>query len=466
MQARRLRPLGASLHRLKDAAVTAPRLISSVVRRGILPSGLSTLSTLREEGLPDLHWKAVGDGLVRFLRDSGPLLTKLGQILATRGDLLPPPVCQRLESLYTDQRPMSEPELRRALERAYPKGDPFERFEPVALAVGSIGQVHRARLRDGSRVVVKIVRPGIEESLRRDLSAAGMLIDFYFASIARGRESSRATARRMLEDLADGLKGESDLQREAEAYADFGRRFAKNPRVCVPTCHPELSSRDVLVLEELIGEPLSAIRARAGRDPEAARQAADLALREILRQVFDAGRFHADPHGGNLLVLEDGRLGLIDLGLTGELRPGDRKIIARAIKAFLARDSDAVLYTLLEFGTTPSEFDLAAFRKDVVEAFDEVRGHGGTSEVAAVPLEELVDSLFRVAHRHGVQVPGSTTLLIKTLVTIEGVARSLDPEINVAAKAIPIVLRSLAPRWLRWDAWWPGARSTDGPGAA
>jgi ubiquinone biosynthesis protein len=447
-----------SLVRWRDAAGTAPRLVLSAVRHGILPVGLSALWTLRREGAAELHWKVLGDALVRFFRDAGPVLAKVGQVLATRSDLMPEAVCARLEALYTDHPAMPKAEVKRALLRAYPERRPFRRFDYRPLAVGSIGQVHRARLRDGTRVVVKLARPGIDEAIRRDLNAARVATDLFFTSIGRNRRVGRAVAARMLEDLAEELVRESDLGHEADAFEEFGRRFAKNPRVCVPTCYRQWSTREVLVLEELRGEPLSAVRERARSDPEAARRAADLALKEILRQVFDEGRFHADPHAGNLLILEDGRLGILDLGLTGELGDRDRRIVARAVRAFLARDPERALRALLEFGTLPEDFDLAAFRADVQKVFAEhgrdaaLRAAGRSAEAPSdsSALEKLVDALFGVAHRHQIQLAPSTTLLIKTLVTIEGVARSLDPRINVVVAALPIILRSLAPPWLRW----------------
>ncbi len=238
---------------------------------------------------------------------------------------------------------------------------------------------------------------------------------------------------------------------------EFGRRMERNPRVRVPRCFLEDSSQDVLVLEELEGESLSALRARGASDPAAGRKAASLALREILTQIFDDGLFHADPHGGNLLVLEDGRLGLVDLGLTGRLDTADRRKIARAVRAFLARDPDASLRALLEFGAPPEDFDYAGFKADLQAVLQKDRAKvlarvtgGQEQDDDSYRLEDTVDQLLRVAHRHGIGLPPSTTLLIKTLVTIEGVARSLDPEINVVVTAIPIVLRSLTPRWMRW----------------
>ncbi|MEN8182460.1 MAG: AarF/UbiB family protein [Myxococcota bacterium] len=444
--------------RFQDAALAAPRLTFAALRRGMLPLGPAAVSTARREGVSELHWKILGDALVRFLRSSGPVLTKIGQVLATRSDLLPETVCLRLEQLYAGQPAMARSELRRLLRSAYGRRMPFRRFEWAAFAVGSVGQVHRASLRDGTRVVVKVLRPGVREAVRRDMNALGVFVDLFFSTLARKRRAVQPVVSGVLGDLAEALKRETDLALEAEAVEAFGQRLARNPRVRVPRCFRESSTGEVLVLEELEGEPLSVLRARGASDPEAARRAASLALREILSQIFEDGLFHADPHGGNLLVLEDGRLGLVDLGLTGELDGTDRRKIARAVRAFLARDADATLRSLLEFGAPPPDFDFGAFKTDLQAVLQKdrrkvlarVTGAQAEEPDTSYRLEDTVDQLLRVAHRHGIALPTSTTLLIKTLVTIEGVARSLDPEINVVVTAIPIVLRSLTPRWMRW----------------
>jgi len=442
---------------IQDAASAAPRLTFTAMRRGVLPIAPSAVSTARREGVSELHWKVLGDGLVRFLRSSGPVLTKVGQILATRSDLLPETVCVRLEQLYTGQPAMARSDLRRTLRSAYGRRMPFQRFEWAPFAVGSVGQVHRAQLRDGSRVVVKVIRPGVREAVRRDMNAIRVFVDLFFSTLARSRRAAQPVVVRVIDDLATALERETDLALEAKAVVEFGRRMERNPRVRVPRCFEEDSRQEVLVLEELQGESLSSVRARGASDPAAGRKAASLALREILTQIFDDGLFHADPHGGNLLVLEDGRLGLVDLGLTGQLDAVDRRKIARAVRAFLARDPDASLRALLEFGAPPDDFDYEAFKSDLQSVLQKDRSKvlarvtGGRDEDDdSYRLEDTVDQLLRVAHRHGIVLPPSTTLLIKTLVTIEGVARSLDPEINVVVTAIPIVLRSLTPRWMRW----------------
>jgi ubiquinone biosynthesis protein len=450
---------------LWDAVSATPRLVRDALWHGVAPAGVTTLSVARREGLSELHWKAVGDALARFLSGGGPALTKLGQILATREDLLPPAVCQRLARLYADQAPMSRREVRRVLKRAYPADAPFADFEATPLGVGSVGQVHRARLRDGSPVVVKLLRPGVEQALQQDMRAARAFVDLFFRLGGEDARDRREGVLRMLDDLARAFGREVDLELEARELEAFGRRLAGSARVRVPHCYRELSSALALVQEELRGVPLSALRDEAGTRRDDARRAAHLALTEILSQVFGDGHFHADPHAGNLLLLEDGRLGLIDLGLTARLGPSERRTIARAVRALLARDIDTTFRLLLELGTPPPDFELAPYRAAIAGvlgqhgriALSRVSGArsatGRAGPVDGNGLERMVDELFAVTRRHGILLPESTTLLIKTLVTIEGVARALDPEINVVVKAVPIVLRSLAPAWPGLPSW-------------
>jgi ubiquinone biosynthesis protein len=445
-----------ALSEIASAGLALPRLSAVALRHGVLPSLPSALALWRREGRAELHWKALGDALARTLAQAGPVFTKLGQILATREDWLPHALARRLEALYDAQPPMTARELRRALELAFPQGSPFAELDAAPLGVGSIGQVHRARLADGRCVVVKLLRPRIEAQIQRDLAGVRGALRAALAALPVGREEiSRALE--VLAALERGLLAECDLVGEASAYQDFGARLAGNLRVRVPACHTELCSPRALVLEELVGVPLASLRSRSPRDATR-RRAADLALREILAQVFEDGRFHADPHGGNLLWLEDGRIGLIDLGLTGELTRDARRQIARAVRAFLSRDADGVLRALLALGHTREGFDFDAFRAEVSQlfaarggsTFARLRGRGAKSGNATDGLEDLIEDLLAIAHRHGVRFPDATTLLIKTLVTIEGLVRSLDPELDVVAKSVPLVLASMAPPWLRF----------------
>ncbi len=278
--------IGESLRRWQDFGQAVPRIAVGALRHGVLHAGLSAATTLRREGISELHWKVLGDGLCRLLRHSGPVFAKFGQILATRDDLLPRAVCARLEALYDQQPPMSSRQLERTLRAAYGRRSPFRRLTRKPLAVGTIGQVHRARLRSGEAVVVKIIRPGVERQITRDLNVARVLLRLLSTLPGRNGKASRLLLTRSLEDLAQGFGREVDLCQEAASLEQFRARFARNPRVAVPRVHAELSSPHVLVMEELRGKPLSAWRKRATTHPRQAKKLADLALTEILKQIF------------------------------------------------------------------------------------------------------------------------------------------------------------------------------------
>ncbi|HZV02669.1 MAG TPA: AarF/UbiB family protein [Planctomycetota bacterium] len=438
--------LGGRIRQYRDAGLAVSRWTFVTLRRGVLPSGLNGLRVLVREGRSDLHWKVLGDSLASVLEDAGPLATKVGQILATRTDLIPEALGARLEVLFERQRPMTRTQLRRALDAAYGGAPPFE-LEEKPLGVGSVGQVHRAKLAGGERVVVKVLRPGVAAAIERDLRAAHALLPLVVPLAGGDRTAARRLLDRALDDLAAGFRRETDLLAEADSLVEFRERLQRNPRVVVPLCHRALCRPGVLVMEQLEGESLASFRRRAREDPDAARRVAALAFKEILQQVFEDGRFHADPHAGNLLVLPDGRLGILDLGLTGELGPGQRAAITQAIRAFLARDPGRVVRALLGLGAAPPDFQVEAFEREVVLA---------VSSIAPGPdrLERLVNDLLAVARRHEIEIPRATTHLVKALVTIEGVARSLDPDLDLARAALPVILTALRPRWLDKLAFW------------
>ncbi|TMA37502.1 MAG: AarF/ABC1/UbiB kinase family protein, partial [Deltaproteobacteria bacterium] len=271
---------------MADAALVAPRLAFNAARYGLLPAPASAALVLLREGLSELPWKAIGDALVRIAQSSGPLTTKLGQVLATRSDILPEAVCVRLEALYTRQPPMRGRQLATTLRVAFPHGLPFRKFDPRPIAVGSIAQVHRAELKSGTHVIVKLVRPGLQREIDRDLNAAELLCGLVLTLPGLTSKTTRRALSNAVRDLGAALRAEVDLRREAQSLDDFGRRLRGNPRVRVPRVYRECCSARALVMEELVGEPLSAYRARAKTDPDAARRVADLAFKEILKQVF------------------------------------------------------------------------------------------------------------------------------------------------------------------------------------
>jgi ubiquinone biosynthesis protein len=433
------------------AFIGIPRLTWTALRFGVLPSPQRYLNVAREEGLSwNLPLKVFGDSTVKVFQESGPLFIKFGQILSTRDDLLPQVLCERLETLTRKQKAMPLAEREKVLAAAFQDGSPFVSIEHIPLGVGSIGEVYRAKLRNGEAVVVKILRPGIAAQIERDFQTLRTLVKTLFAMPRLKIKSYEFLIEQAITDLYEGIKTEANLLNEAQALMEFEKRFRESPHIKIPKCYWELSSPNVLVMEELKGKALADFREDEGQDYYSKRMA-NLALREILRQIFEDGRFHADPHGGNLLVLEDGRLGLIDLGLTGTFQDKDRKQIARALRAIAFKDADALVQAMLSFGIRPLDFNEAAFKEDILSLVRSYRESalksGGEAQER---LDLFVGQVFAKVREHRIHIPTSTTLLIKTLVTIEGLSKSLDPEIDIVKTALPIVLAAVAPRWLRW----------------
>ncbi|GEM_PF-3692501 len=430
-----------------DISTSVPRIYLNFLLKGIAPLPASVLKIALQEGTANLQKKAIGDFLVRFFSSSGPVLTKIGQILATRDDLVSAEVAGRLKALYRDNAPMPLANIRKILSTIEQSDSLLESIERAPIGVGSIGQVHRAKL-GNEEVIVKMVRPGVLKSVRRDFVALKGLLSV-LRKIYKKRDVEFSIAEKSIESLERSFILECDLTNEAKNMEEFRVRFKKNTSIYIPKLYMQYSTSDLLVMEEIKGVPLDEYVGKSDSSVVAEKY-----LRELLTQIFDEGFFHGDPHMGNVIVLKDGRLGLIDLGLVGEFESNERKYIAGAIKAFISRDVDGVISSFLNFGHKPKNWDYEGFKRDIIsivktskaEITNGITGKSGDES----GLEEFVNGLFKIAYKHGLYLPHSTVLLIKTMVTIEGVARTLDSEINLVKVALPVVLRSMTPKWLRF----------------
>jgi ubiquinone biosynthesis protein len=357
--------------------------------------------------------------LRRVLEAAGGVYIKLGQIAATRVDLLPSEVCDELARLQQHVPPEPREGVASVLESEYgPDLDAvFSEFEWEPLAAASIGQTHRARLRTGEAVVVKIQRPGIEATMQRDLAALGLLANLAQRRTLFGRGIRSGE---MLEQFAQSLRAELDFRREADAMSEMATRLDPVAGVRVPTVFRELSSRRILVQERFEGRTLSDL---AGGEPaEVDRDAlADKLLRSTIDQIMNLGFFHADPHPGNIFVLEDGSLGLIDFGATGRLDPIQQSAISDIMYSMVRRDvrllRDGVeRVTSTNDTTSPDDLERALARL----LADHVRP--GANIDPAV-MQQLVTTLADF----GLQLPTDVVLLSRALVTLDGTLRVLCP---------------------------------------
>jgi ubiquinone biosynthesis protein len=374
---------------------------------------------------------APGVRLRRVLEQAGGVYIKLGQIAATRVDLLPPDVCDELAELQNRVSAVPKDRIQPVLEAelGVPVEEVFAEFEWEPLAAASIGQTYRARLHSGEAVVVKVQRPDIGELMERDIAALALLANFAQRRTPFGQDLRSGD---MLSQFADGLRAELDFRREADAMSEMAALLEGRSPVRIPQVYREVSGRRVLVQERFEGVTISELRRADGPQPDR-RALADQLLRATLEQVLQIGLFHADPHPGNVFALPDGSLGLIDFGAVGRLDPIQQSAMVDVMVALSRRDvsllRDAVerIAELAEM-TPPEQLERALARL----LADHVRP-GGTVDPAV--LQDLVATLARF----GMRLPTDVVVLSRALVTVDGTLRALCPDLSLVAAATQLV---------------------------
>lgn len=363
----------------------------------------------------------------RDLESLGPAFVKLGQLLSSRPDLLPLPYLDALARLQDSVEPFSFAEVERIVEQELgvrlSKG--FASFDPTPLAAASLGQVHRATLRDGRAVVVKVQRPDIAQSLSADFEALAEIAGLLDRHTELGR---RLHFVGLVSDFRAALVRELDYRQEAQNLLALGEITEPYTRLVVPKPVEGMSSGKVLTMEFVRGTKVTSISPLA-RIELAGADLADELLHAFLDQILIAGFFHADPHPGNVFLTDDGRLALIDLGLVGRL---SREMQERMLQLLLAASegrAEEAAKVLLSLGERSEEFDAARFRAVVVARV----GRFGGMRPEKMPLGRIVLELAREASLGGVRIPGELALLGKTLLQLDEIARKLDPEFDANA---------------------------------
>jgi ubiquinone biosynthesis protein len=389
--------------------------------------------------------KTRGQRLREALETLGPIFVKFGQILSTRRDLLPLDIADELAKLQDQVPPFASELAVQEIERALGKSiaDLFGSFEREPLASASIAQVHLATLKDGREVAVKVLRPGVEAEVAKDvalLETAAELVERYWP------EGRRLKPRQVVAEIAHHLDDELDLMREAAHASQLRRNFDRSPLLLVPEVHWDYCSRRVMVMERMYGTPVSRVdvlRQKGIDIPAIARAGVEICF----TQVFRDGFFHADMHPGNILVTDDGKYVALDFGIMGTLTEADKNYLARNFLAFFNRDYRRVAQAHLDAGWVP-----AGTRVDEFEAA--IRAV--CEPVFARPLKEiyfgrLLLRLFQTSRRFNVAVQPQLVMLQKTLLNIEGLGRELDPDLDLWSTAKPFL-----ERWMREQVGWRG----------
>lgn len=422
--------------------VVAPRPLRAIRRRiDVFRRYRELLGLLRDQGFGPLLGaggkaeraaEPAGVRLRRVLEEAGGVYVKLGQIAATRVDLVPPDVAGELSKLQNraPTEPVENIEAVLEAELGAPVSSVFASFDRAPLAAASIGQTHLARLQSGEPVVVKVQRPGIAEVMERDLAALALLARMAERRTAIG-QSVRAAD--VLGQFARSLRAELDFLGEARAMADMAALTDGGAGVRIPRVFTDLSTRRVLVQERLEGTTVADLAAGdSDLSPEARRALADRLLRSALDQVLRLGFFHADPHPGNVFVLADGTLGLIDFGAVGRLDPLQQAAVVDIMAALARRDVALLRDGIERVADVGGAVSPERLERAIAGLMTE-----GLRPGAATPPALLADLVPLLAEL-GIHLPGDLVLLSRALVTLDGTLAVLSPGLSVVAAALEL----------------------------
>jgi ubiquinone biosynthesis protein len=383
------------------------------------------------------------------LKACGPAAVKLGQALATRPDLVSPAAAEDLKRLQDDLPPEPWARMERELESALPGGwrAHLATVSEQPAGAASIAQVHRARTHDGRDIALKILRPGVEQAFAEALStyawAAGRVERL-------GGEFARLRPQVVVETFRQWTLAELDLRREAGNASELADAVRGEPGIVVPAVHWDLTTRRTLALEWVDGIKLTDLAAVEASGADRKALAATL-VRGFLAQAIGGGFFHADLHQGNILLGPDGRLTLIDFGIMGRLDRRARVYLAEILYGLIVGDYRRVADIHFEAGYVPAHHDPGAFATALRAVGEPIRGR----DTRDISVANLLDGLFAITRSFDMVVQPHLLLLQKTMVMVEGVALSLDPDVNMWDVAAPYVKR-----WMR-DELGPEARAAD-----
>lgn len=426
------------------------REITSVLARHgfgefVQRAGLSGLVPMRRKDAEDSQMSPASR-IRCVLQELGPSFVKLGQIASTRPDLLPEDVITELSRLQDDVDPVPFDRMRAVIESQLGRQleDVYTDFDEVPLASASIGQVYRARLRsedggDEPEVVVKVQRPDIAATVERDADLLYWLAHALERSVP---ELAVYNPVRLAQEFDRTMRAELDYTQEADNAERFRENFEGAPEARFPHVYREASTRRVLTLEYLAGYNIfDAVEQGASGEFIAKR-----AIKVLVRMIFEHGMFHADPHPGNILILpplDMPVLGMIDLGQIGRLSPKARDGLIALLIAVGRNDNRAIADALLGLGTPAKKIDRAAFEAHVGEMVDRYLHRKLGDIQASAVLRDLVNGSMRF----GIELPADLVVMVKSLVTVEGIARQIYPELDLAEELRPYVAEVLGLRY-------------------
>ncbi len=394
----------------------------------------------------ELNKKGFATRFRKVLQELGPTYIKLGQLLSTRADILPTVYMKELRKLQDEVDPVPFKDIEGVLIEEIGNNymQYFQKIDKEPQAAASIAQTHRAILHDGTDVILKIQRPGIEKTVQSDFEILKNLI---LIAEERGFFPDFLQTPQLIEEFRDSLKKELDFKREAANINKFTNNFKMDDRIVIPAVYEKSSSRRILVLEEIKGTKLSDIENPDKLDIDGP-SLATLGTQAFMKQVLIDGFFHADPHPGNIFVLEQNKLAYIDFGLMGQLTEEDKNKMGMLFIALLHQDINIITDILLEIGHFDEEINQRKFKLEIQDLMNRYYG----VELASLDFMMVIDDIERVLYNFHIRMPEEFFLLFRAIGVNEGVVFLLDPSFNLVEAASDftkdLIISKLEPAYL------------------
>ena len=381
------------------------------------------------------HHRRRADRLTKTLADLGPTFIKLGQVFGSRADILPEPYLSEVGTLSDRVPPLAPGEAERVIEaeEGRPVEEVFQRFDTEPLAAASLGQVHRARYRD-QEVVVKVLRPGVEDLVQRDLRISFRIL--FALHVLFPNHHVRAIAA-IVGEFAKRIGEELDFEEEARHAEALRRNFADDPRVVVPGIFHELTRRRVLVLEYMEGTRIDRLQDRI--------EAGEIVLTDLIgtiaelyiRMMLVDGVFHADPHPGNLLIDDRGRFVFLDFGMVLQVELETRARLMKTVLAAVRQDADGVINGFYELGILDPDID----RGTVRDAARHLMAVAHRDDLSAKNIQDIVDEVLQTFYQWPLMLPSDLVYFGRAAVLVEGIGHRYDSNFNAVAALRPVVTR-------------------------
>ncbi len=375
------------------------------------------------------------------LQDLGPSFVKFGQILSTRPDLVPAEVIEELALLQENVPCFSSEEVLSVIEAELgkPASEVFAKFNEKPLAAGSLGQVHLAEDQHGSKLAVKIRRPKVLQEVERDLS---LMLEIASLMEKHIPESQVFDPIGLVNQFARTVRKEMNYNREARTMKEFARLFADDPRLHIPFVDEKRSTDSVLTMEYIDGvriDDRNELKAFGIYPKKIAQQGAEI----FIKQAFDFGIFHGDPHPGNLRVEKNGTIALLDYGMVGFLEEERREQLVDLLVSVARHDVEVAVTTVLRIGKPSQAVERPLLQSDVRDFIDAYYG----VDLGKLNIGRLLNDFVTILSNHGLRCPADFMLLIRAIITLEGIGRQLDPEFNLSSVLAPAIEKLVKKRY-------------------